>query len=410
MRSQVAAERVRGVFKLFPLLPLLLLPLLLLLLGPAAARAALTPVGAPGEFTAPLILNTFDLGSTNGISWTSPAISTNSTSHYNGPLPSPSRFLRCSGPLTLTFSQPTTQVGMWFGRDDSGLYPQFDVTLEAFAAGSSLGSVTTAANMNYDVDQFIGFISTDELDSVVVTYSVPSYMVIVDDVYFAEPIRPPPPPDPDPNDAFAVNFISDARSVTGYDSLCEFDGGCTTQNDLEVPASPYAAFNVSTVGGGYQNSGFDATGFWGTGQTDAGSWVGAGFSQVWDSTSELTVEFEVTTPATLTLIVGPNIYNANIELVEETFPLFSAVGSNTDITHEDVLYPGRTYTLTANTLLGRWNFDLDIEEQVTALPALDDAGKSALFLALIAAASLALARRPTALARARARGARSSRR
>ena len=46
------------------------------------------------------------------------------------------------------------------------------------------------------------------------------------------------------------------------------------------------------------------------------------------STSELTVEFEVTTPATLTLIVGPNIYNANIELVEETFPLFSAVGSN----------------------------------------------------------------------------------
>jgi hypothetical protein len=58
-----------------------------------------------------------------------------------------------------------------------------------------------------------------------------------------------------------------------------------------VPASRYANLNVSNVGGRSQNSGFDATGFWGTSRADAGSWMGAGFSQIWDSTSELAVEF-----------------------------------------------------------------------------------------------------------------------
>ncbi|HIF97847.1 MAG TPA: hypothetical protein EYQ54_12615 [Myxococcales bacterium] len=64
--------------------------------------------------------------------------------------------------------------------------------------------------------------------------------------------------------------------------------------------------------------------------------------------------------------------------------------------------------MSATVNSGFWNFDLDIQEQVTEVPALDDAGKWTLFLALIAAAGLALARRPTA-ARARARGARSGR-
>jgi hypothetical protein len=51
-------------------------------------------------------------------------------------------------------------VGIWFGRDHSKLYPQFELSLEAFAASGSLGSVSTAADINYDVDAFIGFIST----------------------------------------------------------------------------------------------------------------------------------------------------------------------------------------------------------------------------------------------------------
>ncbi len=110
-------------------------------------------------------------------------------------------------------------MGIWFGRDDSGLYPQSDVSFEAFAGSISLGAVTTSANMNDDVDQFIAFISSEEVDSVLVTYSLPSYAVVVDDVYLAEAIWPPPPPDPDPNDVFAVNFISDTRLVTGYESL-----------------------------------------------------------------------------------------------------------------------------------------------------------------------------------------------
>lgn len=395
----------------WPLLgPSFLVLALSMLLGPASARATLTPVGAPGELTASLILMEFELGSSTGLVWGPPgqAISTNSTSSYNGPLPSPSRFLRCSGPLTLTFPYPTTQVGLWFGRDDSGLYPAFDVSLEAFGVSGSLGAVTVAANMNYDVDQFIGLISSEEVHSVIVSYSLPSYMVIVDDVYWAEPVRPPPPPDPDPTDAFAVNFLSDMRSVTGYSSLCEFGGSCTTQNDLEVPSSPFADMNVSTVGGGYQNSGFGATSFYGIGLADAGSIVGAGFSQVWNSTSELAVEFEVTTPSTITLDVGPSLFFSSLELVEEEFLLFETTSAPVLVTHDDVLYPGLTYTLTATSQSGRWEFDVNIQQQVAAVPALDDVGRWGLLIALLAGAGLVAA--PSRGARARVTGWRPSRR
>ena len=101
-------------------------------------------------------------------------------------------------------------------------------------------------------------------------------------------------------------------------------------------------------------------------------------------------------PATLALVVGPSIYNANIELVEEAFPLSGALGTSTDVTHEDILYPGRTRTCirtrSADRPLGRWNFDLDIQEQASAVPALDDLGKWALFIALLGVASLAAGR------------------
>jgi hypothetical protein len=79
----------------------------------------------------------------------------------------------------------------------------------------------------------------------------------------------------------------------------------------------------------------------------------ADFSRIWDPPSELAVEFEGVIPATPALILGPGLDNANIELIEEALPLFSAVSSSTDIPHEDLLHPGRSCTLSANTLLGR---------------------------------------------------------
>ena len=45
MRRRIVREPTRGGFLLLPLL-------LLMLLGSVEARATLTPVGAPGEFTA----------------------------------------------------------------------------------------------------------------------------------------------------------------------------------------------------------------------------------------------------------------------------------------------------------------------------------------------------------------------
>ncbi len=73
--------------------------------GPGHAH----PRRRPWRIYGPLIRDAFDLGTTTGISWASPAVSSNSISYYNDPLPSASRFLRCWGPLTLTFTQPTSE-------------------------------------------------------------------------------------------------------------------------------------------------------------------------------------------------------------------------------------------------------------------------------------------------------------
>ncbi len=330
--------------------------------------ASLTKVSDPSELTSSLILMEFVSPNTTGLSWGPPgqAYSTDSVFDYNGPLPSPSRYLRCTGPLTLTFPAPTTQVGMWFGRDDPGLSGVFDITLEAFGPSGSLGTVSETANMNYDVDQFVGFISTEEVESVVVTYGFVDYVVVVDDVYWAEPVRPPPPPDPDPNDAFAAVFLSDSRLVSGSLTTCESGGGCTTDSDSAAPVAPFADFSRSTPGGGFQISGFSATGFQGYGGGEAGGSGGGGFSQSWSSTSDLEVQFEVTTPSTLTLSAAAS-FVSQVTLVEDSFLLFEITGSGTPVLHSDVLHPGMTYTLSASAGDGIWDFDLALQESIPAI-------------------------------------------
>jgi probable HAF family extracellular repeat protein len=330
--------------------------------------ASLTKVSDPSELTSSLIQMEFASPNTTGLLWGPPgqAYSTDSAFYYNGPLPSPNRYLRCTGPLTLTFPAPTTQVGMWFGRDDPGLSGVFDITLEAFGSSGSLGTVSETANMNYDVDQFVGFISTEEVESVVVTYGFVDYVVVVDDVYWAEPVRPPPPPDPDPNDAFAAVFLSDTRLVSGSLTVCETGGGCTTDSDSAAPVAPFADFSRSTPGFGIQISGFSATGFQGYGGGEAGGSGGAGFSQSWWSTSDLEVQFEVTTPSTLTLSATAS-FASQVTLVEDSFLLFEITGSGTPVLHSDVLHPGMTYTLSASAGDGIWDFDLALQESVAAI-------------------------------------------
>jgi len=359
---------------------------LLLLAFSSPANAVLTQLSNPSQLTAAFTLVNFSTGSA-GLVWGPPgqAVATDSIASYGGPLPSPPRFLQCDGPLTLTFPDPTTQVGLWFGHDNPGIYPAFDVTVEAFGTGGSLGSITTAANMNYAVDQFIGLISTEAVTSVEVSYSLPSYLIVVDDVYFADPIRPTPPPDPDPNDAFAVNFLSETRSVVGSSNECNLNTGeCTSQDQTAVPSAPFADFVASTIAGGSQNSGFTATGFYGSGWGYFDTLVGAGFSQTLMSTSDFTVEFEVTTVSTISIDATAPIV-AWVEFSEESYVLFEIPGTGS-ATHEDTLYPGLTYTFTAASESFFWDFTVEIEEQAVAVPALDTAGRALLLAALVAAA------------------------
>jgi len=235
------------------------------------------------------------------------------------------------------------------------------------------------------VDQFIGLISTEAMTSVEVSYSLPSYLIVVDDVYFADPIRPTPPPDPDPNDAFAVNFLSETRSVVGSSNECDLNTGeCTSQDQTAVPSAPFADFVASTIAGGSQNSGFTATGFYGSGWGYFDTLVGAGFSQTLMSTSDFTVEFEVTTVSTLSIDATAPIV-AWVEFSEESYVLFEIPGTGS-ATHEDTLYPGLTYTFTAASESFFWDFTVEIEEQAVAVPALDTAGRALLLAALVAAA------------------------
>ena len=239
--------------------------------------------------------------------------------------------------------------------------------------------------MNYAVDQFIGLISTEVVTSVEVSYSLPSYLIVVDDVYFADPIRPTPPPDPDPNDAFAVNFLSETRSVVGSSNECDLNTGeCTSQDQTAVPSAPFADFVASTIAGGSQNSGFTATGFYGTGYGNFDTFIGAGFSQTVIAASDLTVQFEVTTVSTISIDASAAIV-ASVELSEESYLLFELPGTGS-ATHEDVLYPGLTYTLTASAEDWFFDFTVDIEEQAVAVPALGAVGRALLLAALVAAA------------------------
>ena len=366
------------------------------LLGAVPAAATLSPVNDPSQFTEPMIVMDFASSSATGLTWGPPlsSSSTDSTFYYDGPLPSPSRYLRSTAqPLTMTFPEPTTQVGFWFGRDDPALGPALDVTVEAFGAAGSLGSVSAAANMNYDMDQFLGFIATEVVLSVEVTYSIPGAVIVVDDVYWAEPIRPPPPPDPIPGDPFALVLLSDDRSVVGNYTSCPTGEPCSSEHDNEVPSAPFADFVVGTVGNGFQDSGFEPTHLHGVGRGEFGGQSGGGFSLDWDSRSDYRVEFEVTTPATLDLSAQTQ-FASSVRLSEEGFKLFELQGNAGPSSHQDVLYPGRVYLLEASTTDGEWSFAIDIAEQATAVPVADRLGLTLLCLSLVVVGARA-ARRVT---------------
>ena len=96
------------------------------------------------------------------------------------------------------------------------------------------------------------------------------------------------------------------------------------------------------------------------------------------------MEFEVTTVSTLSIDATAAIV-AWVEFSEENYLLFEIPGTGS-ATHEDILYPGLTYTFTASSESFFWNFTVDIEEQAVAVPALGAAGHALLLAALVATA------------------------
>ena len=75
--------------------------------------------------------------------------------------------------ITITFDLPTTAFGLWFGNDDICCTLGFQANLGIYDANGFNGFLTTislAANMNDEHDQFLGFNCTELVTYVVLRY------------------------------------------------------------------------------------------------------------------------------------------------------------------------------------------------------------------------------------------------
>jgi hypothetical protein len=66
-------------------------------------------------------------------------------------------------PITITFDNPITAFGLWFGNDDTCCALFFDANLDIYGAGGLINTISLSANMNDAHDQFLGFNSTTDL-------------------------------------------------------------------------------------------------------------------------------------------------------------------------------------------------------------------------------------------------------
>ncbi|MBS1827322.1 MAG: PEP-CTERM sorting domain-containing protein [Acidobacteria bacterium] len=90
-------------------------------------------------------------------------------------------------PITITFDNPVTAFGLWFGNDDTCCSSGFDANLDVYDANGFLATVSVAANMNDAHDQFLGFNSSEHVTSVVLRYGSGSDVGLfhsIDDVQF----------------------------------------------------------------------------------------------------------------------------------------------------------------------------------------------------------------------------------
>lgn len=90
-------------------------------------------------------------------------------------------------PISLDFAAPASSVGLYFGNDDACCSQGFTAYMDIFGANGLLGTISVLANMNDASDQFLGFVSDEQVTRTTVRFGngsdVPLF-VYIDDVSF----------------------------------------------------------------------------------------------------------------------------------------------------------------------------------------------------------------------------------
>lgn len=165
---------------------------------PAGAQvAALT---SPGQI-ATIYLNNFDTGVKNGgpVTFDAGSVIDTATNFSNGVTTSGAFGLRSQsfpGLITANLSSSYNAVGLYFGNDDVCCSTGFSPILSAYNGATLLGSVSVVANMNDNVDQFIGLSSVTAFDRITISYGTASLYAFIDDFRLGTPAAAGAVPEP----------------------------------------------------------------------------------------------------------------------------------------------------------------------------------------------------------------------
>jgi hypothetical protein len=171
----------------------------------APLQAQFTQVFSPASLFGPLTTHTFESGASGpGAIYTSGKglpRHANSCAFAGCSTPSGAYGLASAGfpdVVDISFTLPTTSMGLWFGNDDTCCTGPFTAYMYAYNGVSLVGTASLAANMNDRADQFLGFNSTTSVDRVRVQYGTgsTSLYVYIDDVQFNVAAAPEVVPEP----------------------------------------------------------------------------------------------------------------------------------------------------------------------------------------------------------------------
>ncbi|MCX4027271.1 hypothetical protein H0A36_18290 [Endozoicomonas sp. SM1973] len=100
-------------------------------------------------------------------------------------------------PISMTFTNPITALGLFFGNDDTCCTNNFTAYLDIFTNTGEIETISAEANMNDWTDQFIGFVSETLITKVVFRYGYNGnepLHIFLDDVRFSAKVESIPLP------------------------------------------------------------------------------------------------------------------------------------------------------------------------------------------------------------------------